>query len=165
MDLETLAPYIPMDGEDFQLHPIIPRLRVPGGESSRVHGQQQSTDTELQQHHQSLPAPVLPGPLSGPAGCILGYGGEEGLRPGDGEPPLGALHDGPHADSPVPGPCKHPSVLHGWQAEPAVAPGPFVNLPTTATSCQVLPAGQRVRRDAPVLPTEHDPSHAEAEVK
>lgn len=24
MDLETLAPYIPMDGEDFQLNPIIP---------------------------------------------------------------------------------------------------------------------------------------------
>ncbi|XP_070980974.1 endothelial PAS domain-containing protein 1-like isoform X1 [Oncorhynchus clarkii lewisi] len=30
MDLETLAPYIPMDGEDFQLHPIIPE-EVPGG--------------------------------------------------------------------------------------------------------------------------------------
>lgn len=24
MDLETLAPYIPMDGEDFQLNPIVP---------------------------------------------------------------------------------------------------------------------------------------------
>uniref|UniRef100_A0A8C7N7F6 Endothelial PAS domain protein 1 n=1 Tax=Oncorhynchus kisutch TaxID=8019 RepID=A0A8C7N7F6_ONCKI len=30
LDLETLAPYIPMDGEDFQLHPIIPE-EVPGG--------------------------------------------------------------------------------------------------------------------------------------
>ncbi|KAG7268952.1 hypothetical protein CRUP_008607 [Coryphaenoides rupestris] len=26
LDLETLAPYIPMDGEDFQLHPIVPDL-------------------------------------------------------------------------------------------------------------------------------------------
>ncbi|CAL8254252.1 unnamed protein product [Lota lota] len=26
LDLETLAPYIPMDGEDFQLHPIVPEL-------------------------------------------------------------------------------------------------------------------------------------------
>uniref|UniRef100_A0A674CAA3 Endothelial PAS domain protein 1b n=1 Tax=Salmo trutta TaxID=8032 RepID=A0A674CAA3_SALTR len=30
LDLETLAPYIPMDGEDFQLHPIIPE-EAPGG--------------------------------------------------------------------------------------------------------------------------------------
>ncbi|XP_061646457.1 endothelial PAS domain-containing protein 1b isoform X1 [Phyllopteryx taeniolatus] len=28
-DLETLAPYIPMDGEDFQLHPIIPDAAEP----------------------------------------------------------------------------------------------------------------------------------------
>ena len=35
MDLETLAPYIPMDGEDFQLNPIIPESEPqeggPGG--------------------------------------------------------------------------------------------------------------------------------------
>ncbi|CAB1338440.1 unnamed protein product [Coregonus sp. 'balchen'] len=30
LDLETLAPYIPMDGEDFQLHPIITE-ETPGG--------------------------------------------------------------------------------------------------------------------------------------
>uniref|UniRef100_A0A8C8FMA6 Endothelial PAS domain protein 1b n=1 Tax=Oncorhynchus tshawytscha TaxID=74940 RepID=A0A8C8FMA6_ONCTS len=30
LDLETLAPYIPMDGEDFQLHPIITE-EAPGG--------------------------------------------------------------------------------------------------------------------------------------
>ncbi|KAJ7984969.1 hypothetical protein DPEC_G00360250 [Dallia pectoralis] len=31
LDLETLAPYIPMDGEDFQLHPIIPEDGVGEG--------------------------------------------------------------------------------------------------------------------------------------
>lgn len=29
LDLETLAPYIPMDGEDFQLSPICPDERLP----------------------------------------------------------------------------------------------------------------------------------------
>nr|XP_040035298.1 endothelial PAS domain-containing protein 1b [Gasterosteus aculeatus aculeatus] len=28
LDLETLAPYIPMDGEDFQLHPIVPEAEA-----------------------------------------------------------------------------------------------------------------------------------------
>lgn len=28
LDLETLAPYIPMDGEDFQLSPICPEERL-----------------------------------------------------------------------------------------------------------------------------------------
>uniref|UniRef100_A0A8C7N7F8 Endothelial PAS domain protein 1 n=1 Tax=Oncorhynchus kisutch TaxID=8019 RepID=A0A8C7N7F8_ONCKI len=38
LDLETLAPYIPMDGEDFQLHPIIPE-EVPGGPEGSDHYQ------------------------------------------------------------------------------------------------------------------------------
>lgn len=41
LDLETLAPYIPMDGEDFQLNPIIPEteaLDSVGG--SLAHSQQ-----------------------------------------------------------------------------------------------------------------------------
>ncbi|KAL6102166.1 epas1 [Pungitius sinensis] len=31
LDLETLAPYIPMDGEDFQLHPIVPEAEALEG--------------------------------------------------------------------------------------------------------------------------------------
>ncbi|KAM6956215.1 endothelial PAS domain-containing protein 1b [Aplochiton taeniatus] len=31
LDLETLAPYIPMDGEDFQLHPIVPEEPLADG--------------------------------------------------------------------------------------------------------------------------------------
>ncbi|XP_041748464.1 endothelial PAS domain-containing protein 1 isoform X2 [Coregonus clupeaformis] len=34
LDLETLAPYIPMDGEDFQLHPIIPEEASGGPEGA-----------------------------------------------------------------------------------------------------------------------------------
>ncbi|XP_033991637.1 endothelial PAS domain-containing protein 1b isoform X1 [Trematomus bernacchii] len=37
LDLETLAPYIPMDGEDFQLHPIIPESDSMEGGSNILH--------------------------------------------------------------------------------------------------------------------------------
>ncbi|KAK5854374.1 hypothetical protein PBY51_015448 [Eleginops maclovinus] len=37
LDLETLAPYIPMDGEDFQLNPIVPESdSLEGGSSSSL---------------------------------------------------------------------------------------------------------------------------------
>ncbi|KAM3863411.1 endothelial PAS domain-containing protein 1b [Diretmus argenteus] len=40
LDLETLAPYIPMDGEDFQLHPIIPESESSeGGPAGSLGGQ------------------------------------------------------------------------------------------------------------------------------
>uniref|UniRef100_A0A8C5C969 Endothelial PAS domain protein 1b n=1 Tax=Gadus morhua TaxID=8049 RepID=A0A8C5C969_GADMO len=40
LDLETLAPYIPMDGEDFQLHPIVPDLEPmdPGSTAGSLAG-------------------------------------------------------------------------------------------------------------------------------
>ncbi len=75
------------------------------------------------------------------------------------------MHDGAHAESPIPGSSQHPTVLHGWHAESAVASGPSVNLPTTATIRQDLHDGHIFRRGAPVLPTEHVTSHAETEVK
>ncbi|KAK0132919.1 Endothelial PAS domain-containing protein 1 [Merluccius polli] len=50
LDLETLAPYIPMDGEDFQLHPIIPELEP----------------IELEPMDLGTVAGPLAGPLAGP---------------------------------------------------------------------------------------------------
>uniref|UniRef100_A0A8D2ZWT2 Endothelial PAS domain protein 1b n=1 Tax=Scophthalmus maximus TaxID=52904 RepID=A0A8D2ZWT2_SCOMX len=55
LDLETLAPYIPMDGEDFQLHPIIPESEsLEGGPASQ---QSFSNITSLFQPLSSPPQP------------------------------------------------------------------------------------------------------------
>ncbi|XP_018516288.1 endothelial PAS domain-containing protein 1b [Lates calcarifer] len=49
LDLETLAPYIPMDGEDFQLNPIIPESEpLEGGPA----GSLGSSSSSLPQTHQ-----------------------------------------------------------------------------------------------------------------
>ncbi|XP_030012792.1 endothelial PAS domain-containing protein 1-like isoform X1 [Sphaeramia orbicularis] len=48
LDLETLAPYIPMDGEDFQLNPIIPESEpLDGGQSGSM------GSSSLSQSHQA----------------------------------------------------------------------------------------------------------------
>uniref|UniRef100_A0A3B4UJE4 Endothelial PAS domain protein 1b n=1 Tax=Seriola dumerili TaxID=41447 RepID=A0A3B4UJE4_SERDU len=64
LDLETLAPYIPMDGEDFQLNPIIPESEpLEGGpashqSSSNIAGlfQPLSSPPQPQGHYQPQPA-------------------------------------------------------------------------------------------------------------
>uniref|UniRef100_A0A8K9V8I8 Endothelial PAS domain protein 1 n=1 Tax=Oncorhynchus mykiss TaxID=8022 RepID=A0A8K9V8I8_ONCMY len=72
MDLETLAPYIPMDGEDFQLHPIIPE-EVPGGPEGHLTTQNsfsniaslfQNLRSPQSDHYQ--PAKCAPGDKRGP---------------------------------------------------------------------------------------------------
>lgn len=50
MDLETLAPYIPMDGEDFQLNPIIPESEPLEGSPAGSMG----SNSSLTQKHQSF---------------------------------------------------------------------------------------------------------------
>lgn len=50
LDLETLAPYIPMDGEDFQLNPIIPDSELPEGIPAANIG----SNSNLKQTHQSF---------------------------------------------------------------------------------------------------------------
>lgn len=53
LDLETLAPYIPMDGEDFQLNPIIPESEsLEGGPGSNCSSSASSNG--LSQKHQSF---------------------------------------------------------------------------------------------------------------
>lgn len=50
MDLETLAPYIPMDGEDFQLNPIIPESEPLEGIPAGSMG----SNSSLTETHQSF---------------------------------------------------------------------------------------------------------------
>uniref|UniRef100_A0A3Q3JCT5 Endothelial PAS domain protein 1b n=1 Tax=Monopterus albus TaxID=43700 RepID=A0A3Q3JCT5_MONAL len=70
LDLETLAPYIPMDGEDFQLNPIIPESEpLEGGPVASMGTTQQffsniaslfqplSSHPQPQGHYQPHPAP------------------------------------------------------------------------------------------------------------
>ncbi|KAG8000327.1 Endothelial PAS domain-containing protein 1, partial [Nibea albiflora] len=50
LDLETLAPYIPMDGEDFQLNPIIPESEpLEGGPAGSM-----GSNSSLSQKHESF---------------------------------------------------------------------------------------------------------------
>ncbi|TMS04778.1 hypothetical protein E3U43_009935 [Larimichthys crocea] len=50
LDLETLAPYIPMDGEDFQLNPIIPESEpLEGGPAGSM-----GSNSSLAQKHESF---------------------------------------------------------------------------------------------------------------
>ncbi|KAM4607841.1 endothelial PAS domain-containing protein 1b [Polymixia lowei] len=99
LDLETLAPYIPMDGEDFQLNPIIPEPEpLDGGPAGSLGGhgstpqhslsniaslfQPLSSPVQAQGHYQPQPAStwapgVKRGPSQGPLGpregsCMLG---------------------------------------------------------------------------------------------
>lgn len=49
LDLETLAPYIPMDGEDFQLNPIADSEPLDGAPAGSM-----GTNSSLTQKHQSF---------------------------------------------------------------------------------------------------------------
>ncbi|XP_070771655.1 endothelial PAS domain-containing protein 1b [Enoplosus armatus] len=70
LDLETLAPYIPMDGEDFQLHPIIPESKpLEGGpvgsmgsnsSLSQTHKATQQSFSNIASLFQPLSSPPLP---------------------------------------------------------------------------------------------------------
>uniref|UniRef100_A0A8C7L1L0 Endothelial PAS domain protein 1 n=1 Tax=Oncorhynchus kisutch TaxID=8019 RepID=A0A8C7L1L0_ONCKI len=103
LDLETLAPYIPMDGEDFQLHPIIPE-EVPGGPEGSDHYQPAKCapgDKRGPNHSQMSPMdsrPTLPytGPIQIPpyhaqaSTTLSSMGGHQNLQwPPD--PPLNSL--------------------------------------------------------------------------
>lgn len=59
LDLETLAPYIPMDGEDFQLSPICPEEKLAPENPQFLPQQCVSTMTSIFQ-------PLAPMPASGP---------------------------------------------------------------------------------------------------
>uniref|UniRef100_A0A3Q3EE18 Endothelial PAS domain protein 1b n=1 Tax=Labrus bergylta TaxID=56723 RepID=A0A3Q3EE18_9LABR len=54
LDLETLAPYIPMDGEDFQLNPIIPESEPLEGGPAGSMGSNSSLPQTHQGAHQSF---------------------------------------------------------------------------------------------------------------
>lgn len=63
LDLETLAPYIPMDGEDFQLNPIIPE---PEALEALPAGSMGSTVSLAQTHQSFSNIASLFQPLSSP---------------------------------------------------------------------------------------------------
>lgn len=63
LDLETLAPYIPMDGEDFQLNPIIPE---PENLEALPAGSMGSTGSLAQTHQSFSNIASLFQPLSSP---------------------------------------------------------------------------------------------------
>ncbi|XP_060896377.1 endothelial PAS domain-containing protein 1b [Labrus mixtus] len=54
LDLETLAPYIPMDGEDFQLNPIIPESEPLEGGPAGSMGSNSSLPQTHQRAHKSF---------------------------------------------------------------------------------------------------------------
>lgn len=58
LDLETLAPYIPMDGEDFQLNPIEPLEGSMGSNSNLAHANQSFSN--IANLFQPLSSPVEP---------------------------------------------------------------------------------------------------------
>lgn len=73
LDLETLAPYIPMDGEDFQLNPIEPLEGSMGSNSNLAHTHQSfsnitslfqplSSPAQPQGHYQQRPTATPSGP-------------------------------------------------------------------------------------------------------
>lgn len=61
LDLETLAPYIPMDGEDFQLNPIISDTDALESGGSLAHSQQSFSNMASLFQPLSSP-PQAPGP-------------------------------------------------------------------------------------------------------
>ncbi|XP_078144831.1 endothelial PAS domain-containing protein 1b [Centroberyx gerrardi] len=66
LDLETLAPYIPMDGEDFQLNPIIPESEpLEGGPAGSLGGHSLTPHHPATQHSFSNVASLFQ-PLSSP---------------------------------------------------------------------------------------------------
>ncbi|MEQ2205708.1 hypothetical protein XENOCAPTIV_010529 [Xenoophorus captivus] len=138
LDLETLAPYIPMDGEDFQLNPII-------AESDPLEGAQagsMGSISSLNSHQNCNNVTSLFQPLAPP------------LQPHNCYQPQ------PQAswatESLFPRPSQHTSVFH------AVASRPNNNLPTTP-GAKGLSDGQSVRRRAPIMPAEHITSNAQTE--
>ncbi|CAM9334509.1 unnamed protein product, partial [Lampetra planeri] len=92
LDLETLAPYIPMDGEDFQLNPIIPESEplegrpvgsMGGGSSSIPHQSAQqsfSSVSSLFQPLSSLPGDPQPQAALSWAAGEKGASGQEALE-------------------------------------------------------------------------------------
>lgn len=58
LDLETLAPYIPMDGEDFQLNPIEPLEGSMGSNSNLAHTHQSFSN--IASLFQPLSSPAQP---------------------------------------------------------------------------------------------------------
>ncbi|XP_060943193.1 endothelial PAS domain-containing protein 1b isoform X2 [Limanda limanda] len=65
MDLETLAPYIPMDGEDFLLHPILPEAESREGSPARCMGSS-NPQTRKSSHQSFSNITSLFQPLSSP---------------------------------------------------------------------------------------------------
>ncbi|KAK1905805.1 Endothelial PAS domain containing protein 1, partial [Dissostichus eleginoides] len=84
LDLETLAPYIPMDGEDFQLHPIIPESDSMEGGSNILHPTKpiKPSFSNIASLFQPLPPPKPTGKLPASGRIILGFRGERGSRIG-----------------------------------------------------------------------------------
>lgn len=95
LDLETLAPYIPMDGEDFQLNPIGPLEGSMGSNSSLAHTHQSfsnianlfqplSSTAQPQGHYQQQPKATPSAPkekmgstpgsvAAGDGSCMMGH--------------------------------------------------------------------------------------------
>ncbi|XP_033500871.1 endothelial PAS domain-containing protein 1b isoform X1 [Epinephelus lanceolatus] len=122
LDLETLAPYIQMDGEDFQLNPIIPESESLEGGSTGSMG----SNSSLSQTHQANPQSFsniasLFQPLSSPQhqghfqhqqAASWGAGEKRGSNQRTSDPRFmtGQVHSPPSTGS-----SWRPSALEGWQ--------------------------------------------------
>uniref|UniRef100_A0A8C8H7L6 Uncharacterized protein n=1 Tax=Oncorhynchus tshawytscha TaxID=74940 RepID=A0A8C8H7L6_ONCTS len=147
LDLETLAPYIPMDGEDFQLHPIIPE-EVPGGPEGATgplgHLTTQNSFRNIASLFQNLrspqsdhyhPAKCAPGDKRGP--------NHSQMSPMDSRPTL--LYTGPIQIPPYHAPASTPLSSMGghqnlqWPPDPPLNSLLQVNSMGRSHSCQNMP--------------------------
>uniref|UniRef100_A0A8C7SVI8 Endothelial PAS domain protein 1 n=1 Tax=Oncorhynchus mykiss TaxID=8022 RepID=A0A8C7SVI8_ONCMY len=165
MDLETLAPYIPMDGEDFQLHPIIPE-EVPGGPEGHLTTQNsfsniaslfQNLRSPQSDHYQ--PAKCAPGDKRGP--------NHSQMSPMDSRPTLpytGSTQIPPYhapASTPLSSMGGHQNLQ--WPPDPPLNSLLQVNSMGRSHSCQNMPVNmmhkQRYYRGPSVClsPLRHNP--------
>ena len=124
LDLETLAPYIPMDGEDFQLNPIIPESEPldggPAGSLPQSHHTPRQSFSNIASLFQPLSSPPQPqGPVS------WGAAGEKrGSDPRPMDPRAGSYMMGSVQNPPYQAPASTPlSSLGGrknlqWPPDP-----------------------------------------------
>uniref|UniRef100_A0A8C6WRZ8 Endothelial PAS domain protein 1b n=1 Tax=Neogobius melanostomus TaxID=47308 RepID=A0A8C6WRZ8_9GOBI len=127
LDLETLAPYIPMDGEDFQLMPILPEPE--GCSEPPLPPISQHSFSDITSLFQPLTPSTLPpsSPFAAPnTSWAAGEKKEPPQEIAQSRARAYMLGQMPHSQYQAP---PVPAVIHGGQAEPAVAPGPTLNVP------------------------------------
>ncbi|KAG7492501.1 hypothetical protein MATL_G00015240 [Megalops atlanticus] len=141
LDLETLAPYIPMDGEDFQLSPICPEEAM--SEGCPVGEQDSFCDIASLFQPLDMPPPAhLRCPITPP-----GERGAPGPAPLD---PCGPLpYPGSTAMPPYRAPACTPLSAMGGRQNPQWPPDPPFQYPRNTSSMADLLPGTQVYQDHP----------------